>query len=153
MSDSSLAPEIHKRIVKLEKLASHKDNSRQQILDEILVIKNFLVDDISVIQHCCLWGYLGYLFSSYGDQYANLSDFVDDMLRLTGYCKTTTTQAIIQGEKVILKKYKPDSLSYSNCGKKKRGKILEAIIELSFNKWKIKFDDWFKEYNKNPELI
>jgi hypothetical protein len=54
---------------------------------------------------------------------------------------------------VKLIKYKPHSLSFGECSQKRHGEFFDALKLHAAKKWGVAFEDWFSEWQMNPELI
>jgi hypothetical protein len=152
MSDS-LLPKLIEKVEGLHKYAVDPKNDRMSIIKQIVKTKQWLISDRSLIEHRCCQSYLTFLYSSYGDEFADREDFVDWVKYQVRYCRVKRTEAIVEGQKVVFKKFKPLSLSFAQCSQKIHNQIFQKIQEFAMAKWGCSFSDWYSEWSQNEHLM
>lgn len=152
MTDSIL-PKLVEEVSKLERFAQDESNDRAAIFGKISKLLVWLVSNRSLQEHRCAQAYLTFLYQSYGDEFISREDFVDWVKYQVGYCKVKITEATIKGERVVFKKFKPQSLSFAECSQKLHNAIFQKIQKFALSKWGVNFDDWHSEWLKNEHLV
>jgi hypothetical protein len=152
MSDS-IYPKLLSQVQKLDKFAHDTRNDRDDIAKNITKLWRWMLGDRSLQEHRCLQSFLTFLYTSYGDDYASREDFTDDIKLNIGYCRVKTTKAVIDGQSVVFKKYKPFSLSFAECSQKKHNEVFKQIQEYALTRWGVEFDKWYSEWFNNNGLM
>lgn len=140
------------RLNKLHSFVCADGNDKKKILHEIDIIRTWLINGRSIQEHKLCQAYMTYLWMSYNSG-EDRDDFIDDLKLKIGYCKTKVTDAVINGEKIRFKKYKPLSLSFGKCSEKTHNKFLTKLIDFALNTWSVDFEAWRKEYEENEHLL
>ena len=153
MTPDTLIPKFLQKITELERVASNPNNDRNEILSKINKLINWVVSDRSLQEHKCCFSFMKYLYNSYGEQFKSFEGFIDWLKRKNDMAHVDQTEAIIDGTKVIFFKYKPKSLSFGSCTQKVFHKFFNSIQEFAKEKWKVDFDTWKKQWEKNENTV
>jgi thiaminase len=138
-----------KKVIKLEQnVAGDVLNCMQYITE----LRQWLVSDRYITQHKTCQAFMTYLFNQ-SEGFKNRDAYVSWLKCKVGFADIQTTEAVIDAQKVIFKKYLPWSLSFGSCSQKDHAKFLEDIKQFAMRKYKIDFDKWLEEYTLNPELV
>jgi IS1 family transposase len=145
MDNSEFINIFLKKLNKLYDFSNNDKNNRIAIVSEINKIIDWVISDRSLQQFRLYHAFITWLFASYGKKYSNRENFIDDIKRLTGYCKIDETFTEINGEKIKFRKYRPFSTAFGVCSQKVFNEYFERVKVLAYKKWMVKFDDWFNE--------
>lgn len=149
----TLIPGFLKKVSELEKFASDKKNTRDQIISKIIQIREWIIGDRSLQQHRCAFAFMKFLYNSHGDEFQEFEGFISWLKCRNGMAKIQTTEAVIKGEKVIFKKYLVDSISFGSCTQKRFNDFFNKLQEFAQITWGINFAEWFKEYETAENTI
>ena len=108
-------------------------------------LEEWLASNRYITQHRTAQAFLTYLWQHDGN-FKDRTGFVSWVKCTIGFADINTTEAMIQGEKVIFKKFLPWSLSFGSCSQKKHQLFFDKLKNFANTKYKIDFDLWLNEY-------
>jgi hypothetical protein len=153
LSDDTLIPLFLNKLSELDKIISNEKNDRKVIQDQIAKLQQWLAGDRSIQEHKCCQAFLTYLFNSYGDKYKSREGFVCDIKCKLHFADIKITKSVINGEKIIFKKYNIHSLAFPACSQKKHHDFFIALQDFAFKKWGVDFEKWYAEWINNTNTI
>jgi len=118
----------------------------------IEALKEWLVSNRYIVQHRTAQAFLTYLWQHDGN-YQDRNGFVSWVKCKLKFADINVTETVINGEKVIFKKFLPWSLSFGSCTQKKHQDFFNKLQSFANAKYQIDFDKWLSEYETNPHLI
>jgi len=140
-----------KKVSDLERCIS-SGNNIQDIHQSVIELRNWLASDRYIKQHRTCQAFLTYLWRT-DAQFSSREGFVSWVKCKVGFADINVSEAVIEGQKVVFKKFLPWSLSFGSCSQKRHNEFLNKLKDFAESKYKINFDDWLEEYETNPELI
>jgi hypothetical protein len=121
------------------------------VVADIDALGVWIAGDRSMQQHRMCQAFISYLYESYAQPKQTRELFTDWLKLKVGFCVKKTTIAEIDGQKVKLIKYRPYSLSFAECDQPKHQDFFNKIKEYAAEKWAVKFNEWEKYFNENPQ--
>lgn len=153
MSSDSIIPAFLKKLSELIKFIKQNENTRQDIINKMINLQTWLVNNRSLQEHKCCQAFLTYLWQSYGKNYKSRKGFVTWIKCNLRFADIKITKAIIEGQKVIFQKFLLHSLSFGSCSQKTHHKFFNDLKEYALQKWKIDFELWYKEWSDNENTL
>ena len=131
-----------KKVTTIKSYAKLTKHERKDIVAQLEKLEQWLVSDRSLQAHRLFFSFVSFLYSSYGDEYSNMGDYLDELKRQMGYCTTKTTIATIGGERVTLVKYKVKSLAFGKCSRKLFDEVFNRLKSLALKNYGVEFEKW-----------